>query len=153
MPQRREINRAYRQAVIEVASEFPLFDLFEKIAVARDDNGGFAGDVFNPADFPKRLFLKDPQEFGLEFQGHFTDLVEQDAAGLRQFEQSCFFTICTCKGPFDMAEEFAFEQVSGKRRTVNRDKFTVAAVSNDVNGLRGKLLSCSGLADDEYGIA
>ena len=52
-------DRTDGQSIIQVPSEFALFDLFKQVTIARGDDGGPAFNFLASADLAEGLFLKD----------------------------------------------------------------------------------------------
>jgi len=92
--------------------------------------------------------LEDPQQFRLQVQRHFTDLVQKHRAVARQFELSQFPRDCAGKGTLFVAEQFGLQQRLDNRRTVHRNVGLIAS-RIVVNHLGDQLLTGAALSLDQ----
>ena len=74
------------QAVVQIHPELPIVALLFKIAIA----GGNDADVhllgFGLANFQKFSIFEYPQQLGLQFQGHFPNLIQKKGAFMGFFQ-------------------------------------------------------------------
>ena len=92
-------------------------DFLLEIAVARRDDPNVHADVRQAADALEGLLLEEAEELGLEARRHLPDFVEEDGAAVGGFEQAPFLLPCVGEGAALVAEQLAFEQLLGERRT------------------------------------
>ena len=64
-------------------------------------------------------------------------------------EASGAISVRTGEGAFDVAEEFTFHQVRGKRCAVYGDKRVSGASTGGVEGTRDNFFTCAGFTADE----
>ena len=136
-------------AVEQVFAEFALRDHAEQVAVggAYQADVRFDGRVAAHADDPAAL--NGRQQFGLQAGGEVADLVEKERAPVCHFEFPGPVGPCVGERPFDVAEQFAFEERFGHRAHVHRDHQFVAAERTVVYLARQHLLARAVLARDE----
>jgi hypothetical protein len=60
------------------------------------------------ADWLKLPFLKDSQQFDLQFQRQFTNLVQENCAAVRKGEATIALRGCAGKGALFMAKKLTF---------------------------------------------
>ena len=94
------------------------------------------------------------QKLGLQRQRQAVDFVKKHRAAPCMFKFSGPRPRCPRKGPRLMAEQFAFDHVSGECGTVDRHKRAVRPFAGRVKGLSSKPFACARLANDQHvGIA
>ena len=101
------------------------------------------------ADALNRFFLQDPQELGLHFEADVADFIKEEGAAVGQFEAADLVAMCAGERAFDVADEFAFEEVGGEGGAVNLDVGLGGAWAGFVNGASEKLLAGAALAAQE----
>ena len=95
--------------------------------------------------------LEDPQQLGLQIEGQITDFVEKHRPAVRQLEAADAWCNGAGERAFLVAEEFAFEQACGDRRTVELHE-GVLRCDGCANGSRGRSPLCRPrLAREEHG--
>ena len=133
--QRRDVNADDIETVEQILAEPTMLDLGFQVAVGRGENahigpqGGVASD---PGKFPR---LEDSEQFALDFQGHFTDFVEEQGASVALLETALPLGHGPGESPFFMAEQFAFKQIGRDRGTVDGDVFTGGSAAEAVGGV------------------
>jgi len=85
-----------------------------------DANVYFARAVF-PDSF-KLLFLQHLEKFGLKTDGYLGDFVQKERAAVCNLNPSHPILVSTGESAFNMAEEFAFEQLIWDRGAVYLDE-------------------------------
>ena len=91
------------------------------------------------------------QELALHLRAQFGYLVEKQGALVRQFETSHPLDRSAGKGPFGVAEKFAFKERGGQGRTVDLHEVLFVALAGAVNMLRQMRLAGAGFAQQEHG--
>jgi hypothetical protein len=94
--------------------------------------------------------LQDPQQFRLQAQIHFRDLVEQQRTALGLFELAGARLIGAGEGTLLVTEQHRFEHVLGDRRAVDRDERTGTAHGVLVDVAREHLFAAAGFAGDHH---
>ena len=95
------------------------------------------------------LFLQDAQQFALDFQGNFPNLVQEKGSALGCFKAAGAVLDRPGKGAFDVAKEFAFEEFFWNRSAVDPDQRAVFARTAPVDFARDKVLARAGFTEDE----
>jgi hypothetical protein len=78
--------------------------------------GNDANVYFSRAVFPdsfKLLFLQHLEKFGLKTDGYLGDFVQKERTAVCNLNPSHTILVSTGESAFEMAEEFAFEHLSG----------------------------------------
>lgn len=98
------------QAVEQVGAELFLQHRVLEVAVGGGDDPEIHLDGPAVAHPLKTLVLQNVQQFGLQMQRQFADLVQQQAAALGHLEASHPLTLGPGKGALGVAEQLALEQ-------------------------------------------
>ena len=109
-PERGKLDRHHVQPVKEVFPKFLLAHLFFQVLVGGRHDPDIHGDVLIAAGPGYLLFLQDPQDLGLQVEGHVADLVEKDGAAIGLFELAQLPFYRPGKGPLFKAEQLAFQE-------------------------------------------
>src|ERR1043166_3117325 len=80
LPERRDRDGENIETVEQVLPELPLADLFLQVAVGGGDDPHVDFDRAGITQSLELAFLDDPEQPGLQLQGHLADLVEQYGA-------------------------------------------------------------------------
>src|SRR2546422_3790995 len=81
----------------------------------------------------------------------FADLIEEDGAAIGDLQSALPLCQCPGKGALLVAEELAFNQSLGERRTVDRDERTACARAVQMNGARRELFAGAALSRNQNG--
>src|SRR6202035_2486469 len=82
----REINREIIQSVVQVFAEFTILSHSLQVLVGRRNNANIDSRCPRAADCLKLTFLQDAEQFGLKFQRHVSNFIEEQGATIRQRE-------------------------------------------------------------------
>src|SRR5207245_10310278 len=93
----------------EVFAGTPRMNGCIQVLVRCGARGDVHGDRTRSAHALELVILEYSQEFGLEFWLGIADLVEEDCAALRQFQQALFLLVCSGKRSFLMAEQLGLK--------------------------------------------
>ncbi len=138
-------------AEVEVFAEFALANPVFEVAVGGGDktevdvDRGFAADAFEAA------FLKDAEEFDLERGVELGDFVEEEGAGVGEFEAAFATAGGAGEGAFFVAEEFGLEEGRGEGGAMDGDEGFLSARGEVVDGLGDEFLAGAGGAAQEDG--
>ncbi len=142
------------EAVEQIFAEGFGQDLGFEVLVGRRDDTDIGADRVIAAHAREGAVLQHAQEFALQGERHFADLVEKkrspiglleatDALGTRAGERSFFVT-----------EQFALQQVLRNGRAIDGEERPVVARAVLMDGARDEFLSRAALAGDHHrGIA
>ena len=106
------------EAVEEVLAKIALGDFVFEVLVGGGDDADIDVDGVGGADGEETLLVQGPQDLGLCFEAHVTDLVEEKGAAIRSFEGPAFFVgdlraSTAGGGAVAVAEELGFDVVLG----------------------------------------
>lgn len=113
LAQRRQLDGKLRQPVVEVFAELAIADQQGEVTVGSGDDAYIDLVRVVAAERANLAFLQHAQQLGLERQGHVADFVEQQGSAIRGIEQPGTIALGTGKGALAVAEQLAFQQVSG----------------------------------------
>jgi hypothetical protein len=108
------------EAEEEVFAEAAGLDHLGEIAVGGGEDAGVDGDGVVGADGANFFLLEGAEELGLEVEGEFADLVEEDSAAIGGGEKAGLGAVGSGEGAFDVAEEFAFDEGGDEGAAVDR---------------------------------
>ena len=133
--ERRQFDLENGEPVIEVFAEVARCDLCGQVAVGRGDNAHVDFRGFRFAYFDEFSAFEHPQQFCLQVDRHFTDLIEEERPAVGLFHQSLFIFCRSGKRSCRVSEQFAFEQVFRKCRAVDRYECPVLSFAGPVDRL------------------
>src|SRR5262249_4857628 len=143
LAQRWQRHRKDVEPVIEIFPKVASGYMLDQIAVGgRNDTHIHAGGLHRPQSLESAVLQHAP-EFGLEVEGEFADLVQEDRAGVREFEAPHLAGEGSREGALLMSEEFTLDERRGQGRTVDFDQWSVFARTAVVNGPRDEFLACA----------
>ena len=150
--ERRDLDAEDIQAVIEILAEFTRLHHLQQIAVGGADDPDVHRDdrvVPHPADL---LFLQDPEQRGLKFQGQFADLVQKDGAAVGRFKQAGLAALPRAgEGGIRVAKELGLHQIAVEGGAVDRHKRPALPGTGIVDALGEHLFSGAGLSVEHDG--
>src|SRR5262249_43249407 len=149
-PQRRQGDREYAQAVVQVLAERLLAYRPQQVAVGGGDDAHVGLDWCGPPDAVELALLQDTQQLRLRVGGDFAHLVEEDGAALGQLEPADAPRDGAGEGALLVAEEFALDQPARQGGTIDLDERTVLALARRVDRAGDQLLAGARLAGDEH---
>ena len=112
------------------------------------DETHVGSDCLVATDALERLFLEEAQHLRLHGHRHVADLIEKERAAADILMPSGLSWPRTGERTLFMAEQFAFERVSG-RRAIQRHERAGRAAGGGVNGAGDLLLTGAALAGDQ----
>jgi hypothetical protein len=150
--ERRDEERDDVEAIEEVFAEVAAGDLFFKVLVGGGDDTGVYVDGRGGADGVEALFVEGAEDFGLRFEAHVADFVEEEGSAVGALEGAAFFCglVGTAgSGAVAVAEELGFDEVFRDGGAVELDEDAVAAEGFGVHGAGDEFFAGAGLAEDE----
>src|SRR5690606_37210249 len=150
LAERRNVDREYAQAIVEVLAEASRGDLLLEIAVRRRDDPDVDRVRAVVADALELALLEHAQELALQLDRDLADLVEEDRAAVGQLEAADAVAVRAGARALHVPEKLAFEQLAGNRRAVHLHQRTVRARAAGVNRVGDELLADSGFALDQH---
>ena len=150
LAQRGKVDAEHREAEIEVLAEIPGGDLLFEVAVRGGDQAHVnpCGACF--ADLDEFAAFEHAEQFGLQFDGHLPDLVEEQRAFVGLLEKALLVLGGARETAGPVAEQFAFEQFARESRAVDRHESPLHPAAGVVDGLREDLLAGSRLAGEQH---
>src|SRR5262249_25559651 len=139
------------EAEEEVLAEAPGGELGLQIAVGGRDHADVDLDRLRCTDASNLPLLQDAQELYLHLGADLADLVEEESAAARLFEEAALHAGRAGEGAALVTEKFALEDRLGESRAVDRDERLVRPRALGVDGAGDELLAGATLSDDEHG--
>src|SRR5271167_5029371 len=102
-----------------------------------------------PAETLEFAILEDTQQLDLNGRWHIADFVQKERAAVRQFEFSRLAGDRTGKGPFFVAEQFAFKEIFRDSRAVDLQEWAGGTIGMFVNGARDHVLPDAAFAANQ----
>ena len=149
-PERGDLQRNHVEPVEQIFPELPVFHHLLQVPVGCRDHAGVGRNGLRSAEPLKRAVLQNPQQFDLDMQRDFPDLIKKDRSAFRQFEPPLAHLHRAGERAAFVAEEFALQQIFRQGRTVNRDKPAGPAAAL-MDRLGDKLLAGAALSGDQNG--
>ena len=111
LPQGWEVQLQNVEAVIEIFPEVSALYELPQIPVGGRHYAGIEADDFAAADVHQLLLLDDPEQFSLEREGEFSDLVQKQTSVIGKLEQTGLAAFSGAgEGAFVISEEFTLEE-------------------------------------------
>ena len=120
--QRRHLDRAHGEAVVEIEPEMPGVRVGEQIAIRRRDDPHVDVTRLARADGPELARLERAQEQRLERGRRLPNLVEEERPTVGQLEEAAPCLLRAREGALHVAEELARHELGRQRREVLSDE-------------------------------
>src|SRR6266849_6142132 len=148
LAERSDLDRKHAEPVIEVETEMAGFGLGQKVSVGRHDEPhlGTAGALI--PDSLELSFLQDAQQFALQVERDFADLIEKQSPAIGQFETPHPILDRPGECAADVPEKLALEQLLWNRGAVDPDQRMIFARAQIVDGPRHQFLARARFAQD-----
>ena len=147
----RQLDVKDVQAVEQIRPERAFVDQRFQVFVG----GGHAAKVHLDGliapDAHDLSLLQHAQQIGLGFEADVADFVEKDSASFGNFEFSFLTILRSGKGPFLVAEEFAFQQCFCQRSAVDYYQRMKPPRTGMMNRARHQFLAGTAFPGDEHG--
>ncbi len=136
LAQRRQPERDHVQAVKQILAKSPVAHRLFQIAIRRGNDAHVRAPGLRLAKPLVFLFLQQAEQFGLNLQRQFSDLIQEQraAVGHRHFAPGIGHGAGVCA--FHPAEQLTLQQFPRETRTTDRDKRLVP--------VRAALMNCPG---------
>ena len=118
----RQLHRDDVDAVVKVLAEPPFGHQLRQILVGRRHDADVRLDLFEPADAPEAPLLQHAQQLHLHHRRHLADLVEENRAALRDFDQALLGRLGAGERAAHVTEQLGLEQRFRQRAAVERDE-------------------------------
>ena len=137
------------QAIEQVSAELTASHARFQILIG----GGDEPDIYlfgaRAAHRPHLAFLQHAQELRLQGGRKIGDFVQEDAAPVRQLQQPHLVRHGAREGPFDVAEQFAFDHAFREAGAIHDLVRPVMVGTSVMDGTRDQFLAGAGLSDDQ----
>src|SRR5947209_4709161 len=150
IPKRRHCKWNDVQSIEEIFAKVAALNLFIEVLVCSCDDAGVHLDQLNSTNRFKAVLVQRPEHFGLGAQAHVSYFVEKKRSAMCFLELSDLVISCTIRVCTAMAKKLAFNQVFGKRGTINLDEGSFCAQARLVDGARHQFLTGSALTINEH---
>ena len=150
-PQRRDVDGKDIQPVVKIVAELAVLDHLFQVAVGGGDQThvhALSVCAAQPFEFP---LLQSAQKLGLDFRRNVADLVEKEAATVRQFQTAGFLGDGAGKRAFFMTKQLTLEQAGGNGRAIQLHEGAVLAAAALVDGAGNQLLARTRLSQQKHG--
>ena len=151
LAERRHGDREDVQAVPQVGPEAARVHLIVEFPVGGRDQAHVGLQRHVAPDALELAVLNGAQQFGLEVEGQFANLVEEQRAVVGNLEAAPALRVGAGERPFLVAEQLALDERRRQRRAVQRDERAGPARARVVNRLRDETLADAGLALQQHG--
>ena len=148
LPEGGQIQRNDVDAVVEVFAELPLANEVFEVLVRRCDDTHIHLDGLYATDSGELSFLQDAQQLGLRHGAEVADLVEEERAGIGEFELPDSTGRGIRKRAFFMAEQLTFDERFRKGCAVQRNEGALTPAAIIVERLGDQFLARTALAAD-----
>jgi hypothetical protein len=145
-PQWRQDDGENIEPVIKIGTELPRLHHAPQVLVGRRDNAHVDLNGAGAAQALELLFLKYAEKLGLQFQRKISDFIQKQRTPVSQLEAACGLGHRSRKGASFMTEEFALQQVTGKRRAIESHKTVLAPRASLVDRSCDHLFAGTGFA-------
>ena len=108
-----EVDFCAADAEVEILAEAALLDEVGEVFVGCADDADVGLACVVAADADDFSGFEYAEEFGLHFQGHVADFVEEEGSAGGVLEDALAFSFGAGEGPADVAEELVFEEGLG----------------------------------------
>src|SRR5215813_5693130 len=109
LSQRRHVHREYVHAVKEILTKLSLFDQLFKVAMCCYKHANIHRNWLVASYSFDFTFFQHAQKFGLHYQRHITDLVEEDSSVICLFEFAFVPAGSSSECSFFVTEELRFD--------------------------------------------
>ena len=134
------------QTVKQIFAKFLVGDVLLQIAVGGGDDPHIDVQRLHSAQPFELAILQHPQQFRLQFQRQFSDLVQEQRPFVRQFDAPNFLADRPGKRSFLMPEQFALQQARRHGRTIELDESLVVPRTQRMHRARHQFLPRAGLS-------
>ena len=107
---RRQVNRKYREPVIEVFAEPPLLNRLARLLIRGGQHPHVKFKFLFAAKSSDLSVFQNAQKLRLQRKRHLPDFIQEQRAAICQFEASRTSDDGSCECAFLMPEDFAFDQ-------------------------------------------
>src|SRR5215470_10584532 len=145
------MQREHVQPIVKITAKLVLSDGAREITVGRCENSHINPNGPCSSQPLKLLVLQCAQQLRLQFEGYFSDFIEQQSSLVCQFQAPDLLADCSGKCAFLVTEQFTLEQSRGDGGAVYLHKIAACAIAQSMDCARNQFLSRSCLAENQHG--
>ncbi len=150
-PQRRKHQRNNIKPVEQIRAEFPILHLFLQIFIRGGQKTNIDLDRPGSTYARKFTFLKHAKKFGLQNRRQFSNLIEEQAATLGDFDHALLLRNGAGERAFFMAKQLAFQKSFRDSRAIQSHEWMAFAIAVVVSRASGEFFARSAFAADQHG--
>lgn len=151
MPKRWQFDADLSDAKVEITTKCASVDGSNKVAACGSNDANVDFAVRGTANALDATFCDGTKEFGLDFDGEFTQFVEKNGAAVSLEKRRETFVDGACEGTSLVAEEGGFGEALGDGSAIDDDEWFFCARAGLMNGLGNDFFAGAGFAGDEDG--
>jgi hypothetical protein len=137
-------------AIEQVFVKGSRIDYFLEIDTCRTDDSYASAPLFVTAKAREGAILQESKQLYLHLPIHVADLIEEEGASVRNFNQSCPIRAGSFVGSSFSPKEFTFEQPGRGCSAVQLDERCTVPVGATVQKTANYFLACSALAQNKH---
>ena len=130
LAQRRQLDRKYVQAMVEVLAQLALGHGLARIAVGRRDDTHIVADLRGAADARELAGLEHAQQLHLQLHRHLGDFVEEDAAAVGALEEALVLPVRAGEAAALVTEELGLDELRRDGAAVQGQKRRIAPTAD-----------------------
>ncbi len=142
--QRRHRDRKNIQPIVQVAAKLLRLNHRLQILVCRSNQAHVDSDGLGAAQPLELLLLQNSEQFRLQLQWNFSNLIKKNRAFVGQFKSPGFLHDGPGEGPSLMPKQFTFQKAGGYGGTVQLDEGPFAAATEAMDGPGDEFLPGAG---------
>ena len=146
IPQCGDIDHQFRHPEEQVFPERLRLNHVLQIAVRGANDPHVYGNLLATAQSLDHALLQETQHLGLDWQGHVTQLIEEQGSAFGRFDLARRALVSSGEGPLFVAEQFALDERLWYCCAVDRNKWLVRARRKMVNRTRNHFFAGAALA-------
>ncbi|ETP63727.1 hypothetical protein BDSB_19375 [Burkholderia dolosa PC543] len=150
LTQRRHVQRERGEAIEQVLAQPAVAHGFGRVVAGRGHDPHVERNRLGAADAHDRVRLERAQQLHLQRRRHFGDLVEQQRAAARGFEEALALRDRAGEAAFLVTEQLRLGDVGRNRAAIDRDERAVAAFAELVQPTRDDVFADAAFAGDHH---
>src|SRR5262249_3026563 len=144
-------NRNHVQAIVKILTELAFAYQRMQVNIRCRDDTHVNLDFMNATQMHEFAVLKNTQDFGLGFQAHGADFVEENCAAVSDFKEALLGRNGAGESSFDVAEQRRFQQVRRHGTGIYGNEWMVLARRVGMDGFGDQFLAGPALALNQNG--
>ena len=149
--QRRQLERKYREPVVEVLAQLAVADRIVRDAVGRRDDAHVGGNFLATTDLEIAPTLEEAEQRHLHLDRHLRDLVQEQRAAVCAFEKAGLRADRAGEAALLVTEELRFDEQFRDCAAIDRNERPRGAAAALVHRFGNELFARAALSDQEDG--